>query len=354
MQGIKHRSRRFIVRVTLSAWLVIVSLGLMPFASAQDTPLISGGVGFFSTTNGGQTSYLPIIEPLIAAPLGNRLLVESRGVLVESFFPKGGGQPGYDHAHAFGLTYLQGDFIASRHLTVVAGSFLTPFGTFNERLSPLWINNLQDGPLIASLGTMGTSTSVGGMVRGSAISRPNFSIAYAGYFSTRSGYTQFNSERASGGQVSLYLPKNRLELGTSYGRLLQGTHENFYGVHAWWEPQDSALRVRSEWARGKHADGYWVEGDYRMQRFGGLDSLIGRAEFVLRMQQTFRHDPTATDGLPATNTQRPDFGLDYNLPHNARILTSYSRQFSAAGNQNIWETSIVYRLLFPAWKGKRQ
>jgi len=44
--------------------------------------------------------------------------------------------------------------------------------------------------------------------------------------------------------------------------------------------------------------------------------------------------------------------LDYNLPHNTRILTSYSRQFSSAGNENIWETGVVYRFLFPTWKGK--
>ena len=59
-----------------------------------------------------------------------------------------------------------------------------------------------------------------------------------------------------------------------------------------------------------------------------------------------------SDGLPLVNSQRVDFGLDYNLPHNARIITSYARQFSSAGNRNIWETGIVYRFLFPAWKGR--
>jgi hypothetical protein len=53
------------------------------------------------------------------------------------------------------------------------------------------------------------------------------------------------------------------------------------------------------------------------------------------------------------NTQRADFGLDYNLPHNTRILTSYSRQYASTDNFNIWQTGIVYRFLFPAWKGKQ-
>lgn len=321
-------------------------------ATAQDTPLLSGGIAFLTNTNGGNTTYLPIMEPLLAAPIGNRLLIESRAALTESFTPNGNGQPGYNHTHFVGLTYLQGDYIAANHLTLVAGSFLTPFGTYNERLSPVWIGNLQDGPLIASLGTMGTGTGVGGELRGSAISRRKYSIDYVAYFSARSGNEQFNSERSTGGRASLYLPDSRLEVGISYGRLLQGTRENFYGTHVWWEPKGTAFRLRSEFARGHHAQGYWIEADYRTQAFGGLDSWIGRIEPVFRMQQTFRRDTIVSDGLPLVNTQRADFGLDYNLPHNTRILTSYSRQFSSAGDKNIWETGIVYRFLFPTWKGK--
>ncbi len=56
---------------------------------AQNTPLISGGVGFFTNTSGGNTSYIPTIEPLIAAPLGSKALVESRATLLEDFYPSG-------------------------------------------------------------------------------------------------------------------------------------------------------------------------------------------------------------------------------------------------------------------------
>src|ERR1700678_4432606 len=320
------------------------------FGTAQDTPLLSGGVGFLTNTNAGQTTYEPIIEPLLAAPIGNHFLVESRAFLEESFAPNGSGQ--YDHTHFIGLTYLQGDYIATPHLTVVAGSFLIPFGTYNERLSPIWIGNFQDGPLITSLGLMSTGTGTGGQVRGSAISRPKYSIDYAAYFSARVSNQQFEAQRSAGGRADLYLPEQRLEVGFSYGRLLQGTHENFYGTHVWWEPKDTAFRLRSEFARGHHAQGYWIEADYRTQAFGGLDSWIGRFEPVFRMQQTFRRDNIVSDGVPLVNTQRVDFGLDYNLPHNTRILTSYSREFASTGNFNIWETGIVYRFLFPAWKGR--
>jgi len=321
--------------------------------AAQDTPLISGGVGFFTSTNGGMTTYLPIVEPLIAAPLGQHVLIESRAALLEIFSPDGSHRPGYDHKHFIGLTYLQGDYIASRHLTLVGGDFLIPFNTYNDRLSPIWIGNFQDGPLIASLGTFSSGSGLGGMVRGYAIARNKYSIDYAYFYSVPSSNEQFSAQRGTGGRASLYLPDQRLEAGLSYDRLLQGRHENFFGAHVWWEPKDTAFRLRSEFGRGQHAQGYWVEADYRTQAFGGLDSAIGRIEPVIRMQQTFRIDTIASDGLPPVNTERADFGLDYNLPHNTRILTSYARQLSVNGNHNVWETGIVYRFLAPAWKGRQ-
>jgi hypothetical protein len=351
----RFRSRSLFATVARSVELIALTLAILcagRYGSAQDTPLLSGGVGFFTSTNGGNTTYQPIIEPLLAAPIGQHLLIESRAALIETYAPRGNGLSGYDHTFFGALTYLQGDAILTPHVTLVGGSFLIPFGTYNERLSPIWISNFQDGPLISSLGTMSTGTGVGGMLRGSAISRRKYSIDYAAYFSALSGNEQFHSERSSGGRVSLYLPDQRLEIGFSYGRLLQDTRENFYGAHVWWEPKNTAFRLRSEFARGHHAQGYWIEADYRTQAFGGLDSFIGRFEPVFRMQQTFRRDTIVSDGLPLANTQRADFGLDYNLPHNTRIITSYARQFSSTGNRNIWETGIVYRFLFPAWKGK--
>lgn len=337
-------------RLGRRASLAIILLCAVRHGKAQDTPLLSGGVGFFTDTNAGKTSYLPIFEPLLAAPIGSHLLIESRATLLEDFAPGANGM--YDHTHFIALNYLQGDYIASPHLTIVGGSFLIPFGSFNERLSPIWISNFEDAPLATNLGLMSTTIGTGGMLRGSAISRRKYSVDYAAYFSSRVSNQQFAAERSSGGRASLYLPEKRLEIGLSYNRLLQGTHENFYGGHVWWEPKDTAFRLRSEFTRGHHAQGYWVEADYRLQTFGGLDSWIGRIEPVIRMQQTFRRDTLVSDNLPLVNTQRIDFGLDYNLPHNTRVLTSYARQFSSTGNNNIWETGIVYRFLFPTWKGK--
>ena len=124
----------------------LAALAVSHHSSAQDTPLISGGGGFLTYTNGGTTTYVPIIEPLLAAPLGQHVFVESRAALLESIAPNGGNEPGYNHVHFIGLTYLQGDYVASRHFTIVGGEFLIPFNTYNERLSPVWIGNFPDGP----------------------------------------------------------------------------------------------------------------------------------------------------------------------------------------------------------------
>ena len=344
---LKRRKRTLGAATALTGMLLIASQ-----ITAQDTPLISGGAGFVTLTNGGNTTYLPLLSPLIAAPLGPHFMVESRAMLIESFSPRSGERSGYDSSAFLGLSYLQLDYLANAHATVVAGEFLTPFGTYNERLTPIWIGNFEEGPLIFPLGTMGTASSVGGMLRGSAVSTSEFSLNYSLYFSAKSTNPQFDSERSTGGKAEVYFPEKGLELGTSYGRLLEGTKSNYIGGHAWWQPANTSFKLRSEYAHGPHSQGYWMETDYRLSRFGGEDSPVGRFEPVFRWQEVFRNSPDATDGLPSADTRRADFGLDYHLPHEVRINTSYSRQFSSIGNRNVWETGIIYRFLFPTWKGK--
>jgi hypothetical protein len=332
-------------------FILVACALLAPAAGGQstDVPLISGGGGFVTITNGGNTSYIPVVSPVLAAPIGKYLMVESRATILTSFFPRPG--EGYDHNSFLGLDYLQADVFAHRHLTVVAGQYLTPFGTYNERLTPIWIGNFESAPLLLGLGT-GTGHSVGGMLRGSALSTSTLNLDYTAWFSAASTNEQFNAQRTAGGRGSLYFPAARLEAGASYERYLQDTHENFGGVHLWWEPADSALRLRSEFATGENARGYWVEAGYRLNRFGDEKRFLALLEPVFRMQQTFRSKPDPNDGLPSVDTQQADFGLDFHLPHEIRVNSSYSRQFSSNGNRNIWQTGITYRFLFPTWRSK--
>ncbi len=120
---------------------------------AQETPLISGGIAFLSNTNKGQTSFDPTFMPVAVVPIAHRFVFETRGSFLESINPRTGKS---DQTRlARNVAYLQMDYIAGPHLTIVGGKFLTPFGTYNERLSPIWIGNFQDGPLIVAIGGPG-------------------------------------------------------------------------------------------------------------------------------------------------------------------------------------------------------
>jgi hypothetical protein len=330
-----------------SALAIVLAHSVM----AQNSPLLSGGIGLLTQTNGGNTTYIPTIQPVFELPITDRFLIEAKANLLETAFPRP--HQGYDTSHFVALAYLQGDLQATAYTTITGGYFYTPFNTFIERLSPLWINNFTDGPLISSIGVAGPSGSgLGGMIRGNAYQSRSVSITYDSYFAARSSSEQFPSKRLAGGRIAIFFPKAGLEAGTSFNRMLQGNRSNNAGVHLWWTPPDSRFRFRSEYARAAHAQGYWIELASQLTDSGESAGALVRFEPVFRFQQTFRSAFDTTDGLPAVNTQRADFGLDYRLKHEVRLNTSYSRRFSSTENVNIWETGLTYRFVFPAWRSR--
>lgn len=171
-------------------------LGMVGAATSQDVPLISGSLAYVTNTTGGKTTHIPLIQPLAAVPLGEHFLLESRALVLEESIQN---STGYSHSHFAALAYLQGDFIATPRLTVVAGSYLLPFGTYNERLTPVWIGNFQDESPAEPIGQMGSGIGLGGQVRGSLFSNAHSSFSYSAWYSARSGNQQFSSERSSGG-----------------------------------------------------------------------------------------------------------------------------------------------------------
>lgn len=334
-------------------WLVAAALFMQAVANAQYTPMISGGVGFLDSTNTGAHFVQPVVAPLVAAPIGAHLLAESRFDFREFVGRKNGTSGPYEGTFFKSTQYLQLDYIAAPRLTLVVGRFLTPFGTYNERLTPIWIQNFQDAPMIAAIGTRTTGSSDGVMLRGTLDSSKAVHVAYVGYFSALSGVPQLQSARTAGYRFDFYFPATRVEIGTSYGRFLQGAHSNSFGAHFWWQPWSVPLQVRSEYAHDPHAQGYWLESGYRLSQWRGPDSVLGRLEPLFRIQQVFRNSPAAGDGLPSADTQQADFGFVYHFPHETRLTTSYSRKFSTAGNANIWDVALTYRFLFPMWRGKQ-
>ncbi|MGH9573817.1 MAG: hypothetical protein ACRD40_09840 [Candidatus Acidiferrales bacterium] len=322
-------------------------------ASAQATvPIVSGGVGFLSATSQGTTTMQPVIAPVLTVPIGNRWLIESRADLRGFVFPQNGHGP-YQAQFFDTLEYAQVDFLAANWLTISAGRFLTPFNMYSERLEPIWIQKFIDAPVIVPIGTTG-GYSDGLMFRGSLVSRDNYQITYVTYFSTLSTINKLESQRSVGGRASVFLPHQRLEVGASYGRLLQSQRMNFEGLFFSWQPHALALDMKSEYSHSRRGQGYWLEAGYRLAKPSVIYTGLGRLEAIGRVQQFERLESGTGDSLPALDTQRIDAGALYHFPHEVRLSATYGRQFTKSGNRNIWEFGLTYRFLSPLWPGGSQ
>src|SRR3974377_2141646 len=76
-------------------------------------PVISGGAGFFSSTQGGANLFQPVLAPVISVPIGERWLVESRADLREVVFREQGTTGPYTGQFFGTLEYLQLDYVAT-------------------------------------------------------------------------------------------------------------------------------------------------------------------------------------------------------------------------------------------------
>jgi len=321
------------------------------YGGAQNVPVLSGGTGFFDEDNGGVNSFQLVLAPVLVVPLGEKWLIESRADLREVYSRENGSSGSYQGQFFGTLEYLQIDYNATSRLTITSGRFLSSFGIFSERLSPIWINKFQGGPIVAAIGT-GTGYNDGFMVRGALISNQNYALNYAAYFSTLSTVENLRSERGAGGRLGIFIPRTRLEVGASYRRTLQGIPFNSQGVDVSWSPYNVPVQFFGEWAHSPSGQGYWIQASYRLAQLTGSDSGIGRLEPVFRMQQFFRSQFVLGDSLPPGNTTLPEFGLNYYFPHEVRLNAAYGRQYmSHSTDTNVWNFGITYRFLFPLWPG---
>jgi hypothetical protein len=343
------------LRKTVWALLLVVSSGV-GLSAQSTTPVISGSVEYLSTTGVGETTFQPIISPVIAAPIGDHWLIEARATLDEYVSREGGAAIPF-HAQTFcDADYLQLDYIANSHLTVTVGQFLTPFNIYNERLSADWVRNLVDVPLISGIGNQASASSDGAMLRGVLLSRKNWELNYATYFSALVDAHQFDSGRSAGGRAGVFIPRTRLEAGMSYQRFLQKQRTNSWGGYVVWQPNGAPLELRAEYARSRAGQGYWIEGAYRLSKFLAPNHWLRRLQGVARVQQfhlgrSAPGDALSVDVLPTVDTQQADLGLNYYLPHGLRINASYGRQFSSLGDANVWNFQVTYRFLFPLIPG---
>jgi len=327
---------------------------MAPQATAQSTdvekpvPILSGSVGTFSFVTGGENELNAQINPVLLVPLGDRWLVEGRAEFEGAFQRSLNGGP-YGGPVSKNLDYLQADYIANPHLTVTVGRFLTPFGIFNERLYPIWIRSLQQDPLIFPIAT---GSSDGMMLRGGFAANAQANLNYAVYVSAVStGHSNLESDRNVGARMGVFLLGPRVEVGASWQKLLQDERSNAFGFHFAWQPVSLPLSTHAEYARSNRGSGYWIDGAYRLSQLPFWQKAMRRTEFAARLEQFYsgQISPEEAAGfeLPAANTREGEFGLNYYLRDGLKAVASYGRQFSAAGNLNLWTVGLAYRFLVP-------
>lgn len=313
-------------------------------------PAISGGMGYIHNVNGGVTSLEPQIDPILLVPFGSHVLLESRTDFT-GFFERKKLTSGPFTGKVFKtVEFAQVNWLANTHVIATAGRYLLPFGLYGERLQPLWIRNLQDAPITATIGTRTSGSGDGFMLRGVVTQKPSYSVQYTTYFSARSNINQLQSARVAGGDASLYVTRAHLEFGTSYQRFLQSRQINSVATYVSWQPPSVPLNVKAEGDYSYNGRGYWLEAAYNFEQLP-VPSVFRRTQIVGRVQQFFPSNGGG-NSLPRVSTQRFDAGLNYYVRDDLRFVSSYGRSFSSQGNANIWNVGFTYRFLFPLWPGR--
>lgn len=341
--------------------LAIVCLAVCQMCAAQQTtadpslddskpePVLSGGVAFVPTWDGGKPILDLIASPVLLVPLGNNFFFESRGEFEGEFQRRNGTSGDFTGAVDKSLDYAELDYVGNRYFTLTLGRFLTPFNIFNERLYPAWIRNTQSDPLIFPLGT---GSDDGAMLRGGMNASRNVAVNYAVYFSTLSKNAALQSERHGGMRAGIFLPRRRLEIGASVQHQLQNFRVTRYGTYLEWQPLRLPFDLRSEGAYSREeGTGFWIEGAYRFRNAPFLS--LRRAQLVGRTQIFHAGNvPPPKAELPNIDTKRTEAGVNYYLNDGWKALVSYGRTFTAAGNSNIWTVGMTYRFVFPLEPGQ--
>ena len=320
-----------------------------PPNDAKPIPILSGGMAFVPTWDGGNPTLISIISPVLLVPLGENLVFESRAAFEGDFQRRNGDSGPFTGAIQKSLEYMELDYIGNRYVTITAGRFLTPFNIFNERLYPNWIRNTQTDPLILRIGT-GSDNGV--MLRGGVALNKSLTVNYAVYFSALSTVNHFESERHTGVRTSLFLPRERFEIGVSAQHQLQDSRRDRYGSHLQWQPRRMPLDIRAEGAYSRQeGNGLWVEGACRLMN--ARASLLRRTQLVGRTQVFHAGTvPGVNSSLLGTDARRTEFGANYYLTDGWKTLASYGRTFTPAGDSNIWTVGMTYRFVFPLGPGQ--
>jgi hypothetical protein len=183
------------------------------------TKFVISGFGFagFEALHGTKSSFTAGFNPVFLWEPTDRLLFEAELEV---------GLEGTDTSLA--LEYATVSYLVNDYLTIGAGRFLTPFGTFNERLHQAWINKLPDKPFAFDDGGIPPEGTIGIELRGGFAlgeTKMNYSV-YAGNSprletdTTEAGilfddnFTDLKDRKTVGARIG-FLPLPAIEIGYS-------------------------------------------------------------------------------------------------------------------------------------------
>lgn len=114
-----------------------------------------------------------------------------------------------------GLEYADVMYVLNKNMTVRAGKFLLPFGTFMERLHPAWINRLPNRPLGFGHDGIAPSSGIGVELRG-AFDLGGPALTYSVYATNGPRLKDGNEEPEEAGMLMFQNYEDN-NLGKAYG-----------------------------------------------------------------------------------------------------------------------------------------
>lgn len=332
-------------------------------------PLITGwaDVGF-QDRKGENSTFSASFNPIVLWKLSDRLFFEG-----ELEFELEGNETEIDLEYA-NLSYILNDYV-----TLKGGRFLSPFGTFAERLHPGWINKLPDAPLPFGHTGIAPTSDLGLQASGGFPAGPT-KFNYAVYVSNGprlntgedepeeagllhfDNNTDLNNSKAVGTRIG-FLPIPELELGYSfqYARVGVGGGVNAYlhSVDLGYVRDSKLLKgvidVKAQWVWSKvddftfdpdgslgfgplmfdnRRDGGYAQLAYRLSKFS--NKFIQNLEGVCRWDMI--NNPSGAPEETGFDEKRWTFGLNYWLGSSTVIKAAYQfgdRRVPGEGKENV-------------------
>ena len=273
------------------------------------------------------------------------------------------------------LEYANLSYIVTDFLTIKGGRFLSPFGTFAERLHPGWINKLPDAPLPFGHTGIAPTSDLGVQASGGFPAGPT-KFNYAVYVSNGprlntgedepgeagllhfDNNTDLNNSKAVGTRIG-FLPIPELELGYSFQYsgvgAVSGVNAYLHSVDLGYVHDSKLLKgvidVKAQWVWSQVDDVIYDTGSgpftFNNRRNGGYAQLASRPskfsnKFIQNMEGVCRWDminnPSGAPVETGFDEQRWTFGLNYWLGSSTVIKAAYQfgeRKTPGVGSENV-------------------